>query len=137
MKELIEAAISWQTLLGAIVVFSLIPGVVLHLMVRIYPHDHPRRRELIADYAVVPRWERPFWVTEHFVTVTFEGIPVRRRALRERRAGRGRENELRLIRGRDGQLYPGKRAEPLVLGNGKTITVTIVDSVHVRDQIGP
>lgn len=85
MKDLLDAVICWPTLVGALIAFSLAPGIILQLMVRIYPHDHPRRRDLLADYAIVPRWERPFWVTEQFVTVTFEGIPTRYRARRERR----------------------------------------------------
>jgi hypothetical protein len=77
MKELIEAAASWQTLLGAVVIFSLIPEVALQVIVKIYPATHPRRRELVADLAIVPRWERPFWVAEQAVTVVFEGVPLR------------------------------------------------------------
>lgn len=83
MAELIEAVVSWPTLLLAIGVFSLVPGVVLHLAVMIYPRDHPRRRELIADLAIVPRLERPFWVTEQLVTVIFEGVPLRVKVARQ------------------------------------------------------
>jgi hypothetical protein len=112
MKELLDALISWPTLIGALVVFSLVPSIVLQVMARIYPHDHPRRRELLAEYAIVPRWERPFWVTEQLVTVTFDGVPARYKARHERHDAMG-------------------------AAGARTIHRTIVDSAPAEDRIGP
>jgi len=85
MAELIEHIVSWPTFLCAVVVFSLVPGVVLYFAVILYPRDHPRRRKMVDDLATVPRWERPFWVTEQLVIAIFEGVPLRAKAAREAR----------------------------------------------------
>jgi hypothetical protein len=61
--------------------FSVAPGVVLHLGLLLYPKDHPRRAEHIAELKVVPRWQRPFWVAETVVGVAFEAAPSRLREL--------------------------------------------------------
>jgi MFS family permease len=84
IKDLIEPALSWQTLLGAVLAFSLIPGVVLHVAVLLYPKGHPRRPELVAELKAVPRPQRPFWVAETLVGVAFEAIPLRIRQIRNR-----------------------------------------------------
>lgn|GEM_PF-3396566 len=82
MTELIEAAVSWSTLLVAILVFSLLPDVALRLLLLAYPRTHPRRRELIAELKIVPRQERPFWVAEQVCMILCEGLPTRLRVVR-------------------------------------------------------
>jgi DNA-binding CsgD family transcriptional regulator len=77
LKNLVDATAVWPTLLVTILIFSLVPGVVLRLAVLLYPSDHPRRAELIAELEVVPRWQRPFWVAEAIPAPLFEGIPLR------------------------------------------------------------
>lgn len=93
MSELISAVTGWQTLLTAILAFGLLPGVALRIAVTIYPREHPRRRELVAELHAVPRWERPFWVAEQLVTVAWEGIPERVRAVRLRLRGRATSSQ--------------------------------------------
>jgi hypothetical protein len=81
MAELFEAVASWRNLLMVLVVFGFAPGFVLRLLVRLYPKDDPRRRELIAELYAMPRRERPLWVAEQLETVLFEGLPSRIRRL--------------------------------------------------------
>jgi ABC-type antimicrobial peptide transport system permease subunit len=53
MAELMQAVLSWPTLLLAIVVFSLIPDALLRVLLLCYPAGHPRRAELIAELRIV------------------------------------------------------------------------------------
>ena len=62
-------------LLGLTFVF--VPGVVFHLGVRIFfPHDHPRQRELIAEWNEVPHLQKPFWVLSVILMFATEGVPA-------------------------------------------------------------
>ncbi len=76
MTELL--GVSWKTLLIACVVFGFAPRLCLRLLLRLYPPGDARRAELMAELKVVPRWERPFWVSEQLETALSEA-PVRRR----------------------------------------------------------
>lgn len=88
MNDLVALAdAGWWNLLWVLIAFGFAPGLALQLMVRIYPTGHPRRDELLAEYAAIEkRRERPMWVAENLFTVLFDGLPERRRATRERRA---------------------------------------------------
>jgi len=86
VNELIEFATSWKTYLGAVLLFSLAPDVVLRLAVLAYPKGHARRRELVAELKVVPRRERPFWVAEQVTSVVVEGFGQRQLITESRRA---------------------------------------------------
>jgi len=61
MTGLIDAAVSWPTLLIALVIFGAAPNLVLRLLLLAYPKGHPQRTAIWADFRDVPRWERPFW----------------------------------------------------------------------------
>lgn len=74
MSPIFEAIVSWPTLILAILVFGLAPGVVLRLISFCFEKDDPRRKELIAELYVVPRWERPFWVAEQLERAVCEGL---------------------------------------------------------------
>lgn len=74
MAELLEAVVSWPSLLIAIVVFGFAPGFCLRFIVLAYPRDDPRRTELIAELYAVPRTERPFWVAEQLEVAVSEGF---------------------------------------------------------------
>ena len=92
MQELIDAATSPLTLLMAVILFSLVPGVALHLGVLLYPNGHPRRAELTAELKIIPRWQRPFWVGGTLIAVAFEGVPLQYELFKRRRRrmiGRG------------------------------------------------
>jgi hypothetical protein len=77
VTELFDAVTSWQTLLTVILVFGFAPGFLLRLLLSIYPRNHPRRRELVAQLYTLHRIERPFFVAEQLETVLFEGVPGR------------------------------------------------------------
>ncbi len=87
MNELLELVASWGvgTLLTTAALFGFFPKFVAHLIVLVYPQDHPRRRELPADIEVVPYRERMLWVFGECAVVLFEGVPLRVREIRERR----------------------------------------------------
>jgi len=74
MSAVIFHVISWPTLGCALLVWGFAPGVVLRLIVLLYPRDHPRRRELIGELYAYPRIERPFWVAEQLETALFGGL---------------------------------------------------------------
>jgi hypothetical protein len=79
MSGLLDSVVSPWTFLFVLVVFGAAPRLVLRLLLRIYPPGHHRRRELMAELCVIPRWERPLWVVEQLETALAEGIPARRR----------------------------------------------------------
>jgi len=79
VTELIEV-VSGATLpafLTALLVFGFAPGFVLRLIVKLYPKDDPRRRELVAELYALPRLMRPIWVAEQIETAMFEGASAR------------------------------------------------------------
>jgi hypothetical protein len=89
VNELVTASISpWYTIplsVGLLAfTFAVLPGVVLHLAVLIYPKDHLRRKEFTAELYTVPYRKRPFWVAGNLVRCVFEGVPIRVRSVRSR-----------------------------------------------------
>src|SRR5262245_57670478 len=88
VSELLNAVLSWRTLLIAVAVFGVAPGLILRLLVKLYPKGDPRRQELVNDLYHLNRWERLFYVGEQFETALSEGIPRRLRSIRMRRAER-------------------------------------------------
>lgn len=78
MKPLLELARDWRVLLLVVVAFGLAPGVVLRLLVRAYPRDHPRREELLGELYAMDFVKRPLWVAQQIETAVFEGLPARR-----------------------------------------------------------
>lgn len=74
VNDLLSAVMVWRTLVTALVLFGIAPGVTLRLIVRLYRKDDPRRRETLAELYAVPRWERPFWVCEQLELAVFSGL---------------------------------------------------------------
>ena len=87
MAELLEAVVSWPTLLLVLLVFGFAPGFCLRLIVLVYPRSDPRRAELIAELYAVPRIERPLWVAEQLEVALFEGLGQRVSAVLPRLTG--------------------------------------------------
>lgn len=77
MNEAIELVRDWRLLLSALLLFGVGPGVVLRLVVLVYPRDHPRREELVAELYAMRAIARPLWVAQQVETTFFEGIPAR------------------------------------------------------------
>jgi hypothetical protein len=69
--------LSWPMLVLALLVFGFAPGLLLRLIVLIFPKDDPRRAELHGELYSVPRFERPFWVAEQMEVALFEGLRSR------------------------------------------------------------
>lgn len=74
LADMLPLLESWPAFVLALVVFGLAPGLALRLIVLMFAPDDPRRRELLAELHVVPRWERPFWVVEQLEVAACEGL---------------------------------------------------------------
>ena len=90
MAELIDAVVSWPSLLLVLLVFGFLPGFCLRLLVLAYPRGDPRRAELIAELYAVPRIQRPLWVAEQLEVALFEGLAHRASTVLRRLTGRRR-----------------------------------------------
>jgi hypothetical protein len=68
--------------------FGLLPGLILRLLVLLYPKEHPRREELFAElYAPeMGRFERFEWVFQQVETAFRQGPALRKRARAEQQA---------------------------------------------------
>lgn len=98
MGEVITAFTSWPSLLLVIFIFGFAPGFALRLLLKIYPLDDPRRRELLSELYAVPRLERPFWVAEQLETALLEGIPLRARYVKHKRGQQQIERAIEILR---------------------------------------
>ena len=67
----------WSTYLVVLLAYGFVPGFPLRAIVRLYPKDHPRRRELVAELYAVEYWKRPLFVLQQLETAISEGIPAR------------------------------------------------------------
>ena len=72
--EIFKVQILGSTLIVALFVFGVAPGLMLRLILLLYPRDNPRRRELLGELYGVPRFEQPFWVAQQFEVALFEGL---------------------------------------------------------------
>jgi Uncharacterized protein conserved in bacteria (DUF2314) len=70
----LDAIVSWQMFIVALIAFGFAPGAVLRLICLAFWPDDPRREELRAELHAVPRLERPFWVLEQLEVALFEGV---------------------------------------------------------------
>jgi hypothetical protein len=79
--EFLQTPDALWLLLLAVLLFGVAPGLVLRLLLLVYPRSDPRRRELLAEMRAIPYFERPLFVGEQFETVLCEGVPHRARSL--------------------------------------------------------
>lgn len=88
MNNLPELVAMWGvgTVLTTAALFGFFPKFAMHLIVLVYPPDHPRRRELPAELAALPHRKRLMWVAEQLATMFFDAVPARVRDVRARRA---------------------------------------------------
>jgi len=80
MTELLELTTSTEALIGlgvAVFVFGFFPGFVLRQIVRMYPVDHPRRAEIVAELYQLNFAMRPVWVGAQLETALHEGLGLR------------------------------------------------------------
>jgi hypothetical protein len=77
--ELLTLVLSWRTGLMVVFVFGFAPRFSLRLILRAFHRDDPRRDELVAEFFVVPRWERPIWVFQQLEVAIVEGLGGRLR----------------------------------------------------------
>jgi Sigma-70, region 4 len=89
MTKVLEALTSPEAFGVSLLVFAFLPGLVLRLLVCLYPKDHARRTELLGQLYSMPQWRRPWFVVEQLETALAEGLVVRAR----RRLGRFRARE--------------------------------------------
>jgi hypothetical protein len=91
LRELLLTGSAWWVVPISLLVFGatfgLLPGVILRLLVLLYPKSDPRRRELFAElYAPeMGRLERFEWVFMQLETALRDGLASRRDVRRARR----------------------------------------------------
>ncbi len=88
MTETLAFLLSPRALALGLLLLVLAPGLLLKCLVRAYPYDDPRRVELLAELAAIPRSERPLWVLQQVETALLDGLPTRLRRMRQRRSKR-------------------------------------------------
>ncbi|MGW5721582.1 hypothetical protein ACWEVP_35785 [Amycolatopsis sp. NPDC003865] len=93
ISELADLVVTYglPALAGAALIFGTAPMLVLRVAVLLYPPNHPRRRELVAEIFEVPYKERILWIASQIVTIAFEGISARIKHLARSR-GDAKEN---------------------------------------------
>jgi hypothetical protein len=74
MLELLEGLKAWQVLIVALAVYGFLPGLALRIILLGFRRNDPRRAEIRAERAAVPRWELPFWVADQLERALFEGL---------------------------------------------------------------
>ena len=67
----------WGPALVTLILIGSVPGFLLRLLVRVYPKDHPRRRELVAELYSIPYRERLLFVAQQLELAVTEGVPAR------------------------------------------------------------
>ena len=72
----------------SLVIFGIVPGVVLRGLLLAWPKDDPVRAELLADLAMLPFRERPFFVASQIPNAAFDGLGTRLRIARRSRAAK-------------------------------------------------
>jgi hypothetical protein len=87
MSEILDVATSWWALpLGVLicgVTFGFMPGFLMrHLVIRLWPKDHPRRAELIAELYVLGHFKRALFVFQSMEVGLSEGLTARIRVAR-------------------------------------------------------
>jgi hypothetical protein len=77
VTDIMHSAVGWRSLLVVVVAFGLLPGLILRVIVILFPRDDLRRKELQAELYAVPWWERPLWVAQQVEVALFEGCGAR------------------------------------------------------------
>jgi hypothetical protein len=74
VKEMLDVieSVSPSSLLILLVVFGFAPVFTVRLFVHLYPPNHPRRHELIAELYKLKRIPRVFYATEVIATAVLE-----------------------------------------------------------------
>jgi hypothetical protein len=81
MTTPLESTLPYLALAVALgLTLGLAPGVLLSAFTLVYPKQHPRRRELMAEFEVLSRRQRPLWVLGQAETALRDGLPTRWRA---------------------------------------------------------
>lgn len=114
MRDLLDFVLTPLTLVVVgVLVLALLPGLVLRILVRLYPPDDPRRTELMAELHAVPPDHRPTWVAQQIETALLDGLPARARQLRRKRPAQTRPAQTRSARRRPAPTRHRTRALPL------------------------
>jgi hypothetical protein len=116
---------------GCLLIFGFFPGLVLRLLVRLYPKGNPRRMELLGELYAKPQWRRPWFVAQQLETALSEGVPTRVAPL-----ARGIAQRIRALRSQKApDRAPTRRtSEPSVLGySGERAADIVGISDHLLD----
>lgn len=74
MSAVVELVLSWRSLLTAVMMFSLLPGLVLRVIVLAFHRDDPTRDELLAEIHAIPWVNRSLWVAALIPAALFDGL---------------------------------------------------------------
>jgi len=75
--DLMTGSFPWIGMLTLCLVFAFAPTTILRVLVKAWPRNHPRRRELMAEVHTIAYWERPLWVFEQLESAVFDGLHIR------------------------------------------------------------
>lgn len=75
--DALAGAVTGRPLLGLVFAYAVCPYAVLWLAVRLWPRDHPRRAELLAEYDDISVLMRPFWVGDIATRCLLDGLAER------------------------------------------------------------
>ncbi len=75
--DAVTGAVTGWPLVAVVLSYAVCPYAVLWLAVRLWPRGHPRRAELLAEYASVDWWMRPLWVGDVAIRCLLDGLSVR------------------------------------------------------------
>lgn len=138
MRDLLDVVLTPVTLIIGLLVLSLLPGLVLRVLVRLYPPDDPRRAELIAELHAVPPGHQAAWVAQQIETALLDGLPSRVRHLRRGRPARTRQRGRSAPRRQQGRTRsPQKTAEVTAMTAGAAVAVTYFFLTALFWGLGP
>ncbi|WP_344923597.1 hypothetical protein [Saccharopolyspora gregorii] len=108
MTELISAAASWQSLVTILIVFGLAPGILLRLILLVYPKGDPRRIEHLASLYKMSWWERPLFVASQLEGAVSDGLPLRFKAYSKKKQAVERNRMQAEIMDEDGVTHEAR-----------------------------
>jgi hypothetical protein len=126
----------WYSVLVAAVIlaFVALPGAFLRLGVLLFPKDHERRCELVAELYHVPRWKRPVWVAGNLIRCFSEGPLVRIQAKQVKKAVYLRLKREQAERELDQAMREWGRNQGMNVTDRGPIPKEVVDAYNATDD---
>jgi hypothetical protein len=138
MSELLLGGSAWWIVPVSLLVFGatfgLLPGLMLRLLVRLYPKNDPRRRELFAELygPKMTRLNRFEWVFQQLETALRDGLASRREL---------RRRQLKLVSAREGLIacihreFAGRRVMVTCKRDGTVRCIRGLEDLTTDDMV--